>query len=224
MTSDFTRAGQVTLEARALLLDMDGTLVDSTVVVERTWQVFADRHALDVTAVLAFAHGRPTGETVRRFAPPGTDVLAETRRIVEHEIVDTDGVTATAGAAELLDGLPAGCWALVTSAGQRLAERRMRAAGLPLPAVVVSADDVRKGKPDPEGYLAAADRLRTDPVTAVAVEDTEPGLRAALAAGCTAVSVPPGSVRGHRRVYDVADLTRVSVVPGAGGRLAIRLR
>lgn len=177
------------LAARALLLDMDGTLVDSTAVVERTWHRFAARHGLDPTAILAGSHGRRTGETVALHAPPGVDVAAETAQLEMEEVADVAGVVAVPGAAELLAGLPPDRWAVVTSAGRELTERRMAAAGLCLPPTVVTADDVAHGKPNPEGYLVAAGRLGVRPEEAVVFEDAEAGMRAADAAGARWVAV-----------------------------------
>ncbi|WP_424213239.1 HAD-IA family hydrolase [Streptomyces sp. BI20] len=180
-----------TLTARALLFDMDGTLVDSGAAVERTWTRFADRHGLDVAAILADSHGRPTAETVARHAPPGTDLAAETEWLVRQDVADTTGTVALPGAAALLAALPVERWALVTSASGELARRRMAAAGLPMPRVVVSADDVVHGKPDPEGYVRAAAALGVAPAEALVLEDAEAGLRAALAAGAPALVVGP---------------------------------
>ncbi|MFH8441071.1 HAD-IA family hydrolase [Streptomyces sp. NPDC018026] len=195
----------ITVTAQALLFDMDGTLVDSTAAVQRTWRRFAARHGLDPAAVLAGAHGQRTAETVAAHAPPGTDTAAETAWLVAQDIADTSGTVALPGAAELLAALPRGRWALVTSAGRELAERRMAAAGLPLPDVVVAAEDVRRGKPDPEGYLAAAGRLGVDPRATVVFEDAELGLRAGRAAGGWTVVVGPHggrAARGRPRITD----------------------
>lgn len=196
--------------ARALLFDMDGTLIDSTAAVERTWRRFAARHGLDAAAILAGAHGQRTAETVAAHAPPGTDVAAETAWLVAQDVADTEGTVALPGAADLLALLPRDRWALVTSAGRELAERRMAAAGLPLPDVVVTADDVRRGKPDPEGYRTAARRLGVDPRASIVFEDAELGLIAGRAAGGYTVVVGPhgGSAAQDRpRITDYRGLT-----------------
>ncbi|MFJ7187083.1 HAD-IA family hydrolase [Streptomyces bacillaris] len=193
------------LTAQTLLFDMDGTLVDSTEAVARTWSRFARRHGLDAGRILASAHGQRTAETVAAHAPPGTDVEAETAWLVGQDLVDTGGTVAVPGAAELLAALPPHRWALVTSAGRELAVRRMAAAGLPLPDVLISADDVREGKPSPEGFLAAAERLGGDPARAVVFEDAELGLLAARAAGCFPVVVGPHdgpAAQGRPRITD----------------------
>ncbi|MFF0006912.1 HAD-IA family hydrolase [Streptomyces tibetensis] len=211
------------LAPEALLFDMDGTLVDSTVVVERTWRRFARRHGLDAERILHTAHGRRTGETVARYAPAGVDVAAETARLVAEEVEDVDGIVPVPGAAELLACLPSGRWAVVTSAGRELTHRRMAAAGLPLPPLLVSADDVREGKPSPEGYLAAAAALDVHPASAVVFEDAEAGLRAAAAADATAVVV--GTYRGPAAegCPRVRDLREVTVTGATQGVLRVSL-
>ncbi|MEU5426477.1 HAD-IA family hydrolase [Streptomyces olivoreticuli] len=199
------------LSAEALLFDMDGTLVDSTVVVERTWRRFAARHGLDGEEILATSHGRRTGETVARYAPPGADVAAETARLVAEEVEDVEGVVAVPGARELLAALPPERWALVTSAGRELAERRMAAAGLVLPPVVVTADDVGEGKPSPEGYLAAAAELGVSPAATIIFEDAEAGLLAAAAAGATTVVVGAHAGPATRGLVRAGDFRHVTV-------------
>jgi 3-dehydroquinate synthase len=205
-----------TTTAGALLFDMDGTLVDSTPVVERTWRSFASRHGIDVARILAVSHGRRTEETVAEFVPAGVDVKAETRRLIAQEVADTEGVVAVPGAAELLASLPVGSWALVTSAGRALAEARMAAAGLPVPPVVVSADDVTTGKPSPQGYLIAADRLGVVPEQAVVFEDAEAGLLAARASGASTVVVGACDAPVTGGLTRVADLRDVRVEHAAG--------
>ncbi|GAA3353227.1 MULTISPECIES: HAD-IA family hydrolase [Saccharopolyspora] len=213
---------EVLLTAEALLFDMDGTLVDSTTVVERTWHRFARRHGLDGAEILADAHGRRTGETVARHLPAGGDVAAETARLVAEEVADVDGIVQIPGAAELLASLPASRWAVVTSAGRELARRRMAAAGLRLPDVVVSAEDVRQGKPDPEGYSLAARHLGVPPEAAIVFEDAEAGLLSALASGARAVVVGAHGGRVAADLPRVADLDAVTA-SSDGERLRVRL-
>lgn len=212
------------LTARILLFDMDGTLVDSTAVVERTWHRFAARHGLDGAAVIADAHGRPTAETVARHLPAGADVTAETARIVAAEVSDVDGIVPVPGAAELISDLPAGSWAVVTSAGRELAERRMAAAGLKLPRVVVSADDVRCGKPDPEGYLRAAELLGATAEEAVVFEDAAAGLLAARSSGASPVVVGGHDGPAATGLPRVEDLRSVTTTRGTDEELLVRLK
>ena len=172
----------------ALLFDLDGVLVDSAEVVERTWRRWAARHGLDAAAVVRAAHGRRTIETVRLLAPH----LAaddEVTALAASESTETDGVYEVPGARELLASLPSGSWAVVTSGIRPVAELRIRHTGLPTPAVLVPADEVRRGKPDPEGYLTAAARLDADPAQCVVVEDTPPGIEAAHAGGMRVVAI-----------------------------------
>jgi len=171
---------------RAVLLDMDGTLVDSDAAVERAWRAWADRHGIDLATVLAIAHGSPGERTIRRLLPEATDaeVAAQTASQLALEYDDLDDVTATPGAAELvaaLDrlGLP---WAVVTSADTRLAKLRLGAAGID-PPVLVARDDITAGKPDPEGYLRAAELLGVPPEQCLVVEDTTVGVQSGRAAG-----------------------------------------
>lgn len=177
------------LPTAALLFDMDGTLVDSTALVERTWGSFAESHGLDLVDVLAFAHGRPTAATVHRFLPDPAVAARETARLVAHEESTTDGVREIPGARAVLTALPAGSWAVVTSASRTLARNRMHAAGLPVPEILVSADDIVRGKPDPEGYLIAAAALGADIASATVFEDSHAGVRAGLASGARTVVI-----------------------------------
>jgi HAD superfamily hydrolase (TIGR01509 family) len=172
----------------AILFDMDGTLIDSTLCVERQWRRWAQRHGLDAEKILAVAHGRRNAETIRDVAPhlATTEELA---RFDEEELTDSDGILAVPGAAELLAGLPEAAWAVVTSASRRLAEVRLAAAGLPVPKILVSAGDVTEGKPDPQGYLLAAQLIKAAPSLCLVVEDTPSGLEAARAAGMPSLGI-----------------------------------
>ena len=173
----------------AFLFDMDGTLLDSSAVVERVWRAWSQRHAVDADALIAACHGVQCHDTVRRFAGPGIDVDAEARLLHQAELADTEGVVAIAGAEALLAGLDPACWAVVTSAPRELAQVRLRAAGLPVPRVLVAALDVRRGKPDPEGFLQAAVLLGTPVSECLAFEDSAAGVAAAQAAGAQVVIV-----------------------------------
>ena len=147
-----------TLRCRAVLFDLDGVLVDSTECVERTWREWATRHDLDPERVISLAHGRRAIETVRLVAPE-LSADAELTALANSEATTSEGVYEIAGARELLARLPAGSWAIVTSGIRAVAEFRLRYTGLPVPPVMVCADEITRGKPDPEGYLLAAARL-----------------------------------------------------------------
>jgi sugar-phosphatase len=195
-----TEPGRTELVVGAVLFDMDGTLVDSRPAVERVWRGFADRFDLDPDRVVEEAHGVRMIDTIRKLAPAGSDVLELDREFAELELGDTDGVVAIAGAAAFLsalDGLPV---ALVTSASRALAESRMRAAGLVLPAIVVTAQDVTRGKPNPDPYLEGARRLGIAPGTAVVFEDVPAGVASGLAAGATVVAIGDGAPAAHHRI------------------------
>ena len=173
----------------AVLLDMDGTLVDSTAVVVRLWRTWAARHGVDAEALLAVSHGRRGDEVVAQFAPPGLDREAELAWLAARELVERDDIVAVPGAAALLAALPPDRIAVVTSATRELTAVRMRAAALPLPRVLVGADDVVHGKPDPEGYQRAARLLGVDPARCLVVEDAPAGLEAGRAAGARVIAV-----------------------------------
>ncbi|MGH3172080.1 MAG: HAD-IA family hydrolase [Trebonia sp.] len=170
---------------RGVLFDCDGVLVDSTASGEAAWTEWARRYALDPARVLDGVHGRRSADTVRLFLPPDR-ADAALRAIEAIEIATATDTTAIPGAARLL-ARPPDRWAVVTSASPALATTRMRAAGLPLPPVLISGDDVTAGKPAPDGYLRAARRLGQETRDCVVLEDSANGVRAAYAAGAARV-------------------------------------
>ncbi|MEL4359003.1 MULTISPECIES: HAD-IA family hydrolase [unclassified Luteococcus] len=174
---------------RPLLIDMDGTLVDSTAVVEQTWTDFCARHGLDPAEVIAYAHGRPSTDTTHHFlADPGL-AQRENDRIVAHETHVTEGITAMPGAVDFIAALPRDTWALVTSANRELATNRLGVAGIPLPDACVFSEDITRGKPDPQPYLLAAERLGVEIADCVVLEDSDAGIRSGMASGATTVVV-----------------------------------
>jgi mannitol-1-/sugar-/sorbitol-6-phosphatase len=199
---------------RALLFDLDGVLVDSTTCIESTWRRWATEHSLDVAVVLNAAHGRRALETVRLVAPH-LDAEAESRALCAHEARATAGVSEARGAAALVKSLPPDRWAVVTSGVRAVAEHRLHYVGLPIPPVMVCADEVSRGKPDPEGYLAAAARLGVVPRDCVVVEDAPFGLEAAHAAGMPSIAVastyPPKALRSAAAVVDTLEAVTVCV-------------
>jgi sugar-phosphatase len=197
-------------DVAAVLLDMDGTLVDSDAAVERAWSTWAGEFGADAAAVLAIAHGAPADTTVRSILADATDdaVGRAAARQLELQYDDLSDVTALAGVADLLDvlrrrDLP---WAVVTSADVRLARARLGAAGI-VPPLLVTVEDVSVGKPDPEGFLLAAQRLGVAPEKCLVVEDSEPGLRAGRAAG--AVTAALKGLDGDLRLTDLGELARL---------------
>lgn len=205
---------------------MDGTLVDSTAVVEEVWGEFAARYGLDIAEILRTSHGVQAADTVRRFAPAGADVAALTEELGAMERVRTAGIIALPGAADLLRSLPAQAVALVTSADRTLADIRMDAAGLDMPATAVTADLVTRGKPHPEGYLMAAGLLGVKPDDAVVFEDAPAGIAAGVAAGIRTVAVGPNAGELPAGVLHIADYRAVtaSVETDAAGRHLISFR
>ncbi|MFE9247778.1 HAD-IA family hydrolase [Streptomyces sp. NPDC007088] len=206
------------LGARAVLLDMDGTLVNSDAVVERCWRRWALRQGLDADEVLRVVHGRQGYATMAALLPerPMEENLADNRLMLAEEIADTDGVVEIAGAGVFLAGLAGVPHALVTSANVTLARTRMEAAGLPMPGVRVTAEDVGASKPDPEGFLKGAAALGVAPADCVVFEDSEAGIEAGRAAGMRVVGVGPRAARFHPTVH-VPDLADVRVRYDAAG-------
>jgi sugar-phosphatase len=174
-------------ECKAILFDLDGVLVDSAECVERTWRRWAQANGLEPTDVIKNAHGRRTIETVQLVAPH-LAAVEEVARLAASESAETDGVYEIPGALELLASLPPQ-WAVVTSGIRSVACLRIRHARLPFPPVLICADEITAGKPNPEGYLTAADRLGVDPSECVVIEDAPPGIAAARNAGMQAIAV-----------------------------------
>jgi mannitol-1-/sugar-/sorbitol-6-phosphatase len=195
----------VEVTAAAALFDMDGTIVDSTAVVESLWLRFCREHGVPADALLAYSHGRRTPDIVARFLPD-----APTAELERRELEANDGIVEVPGASALLSGLTLP-WAVVTSAPRELAVRRMLGAGLPVPDVLVPADEVERGKPAPDSYLRAAELLGVDPRDCVAFEDAEPGVRSALDAGTRVVVVGRLDTATTDGLDRVADLTSVSL-------------
>lgn len=174
---------------RAFLFDMDGTVLNSIAAAERIWSAWALRHGVDVDSFLPTIHGVRAIDTINRLALPGVDAEAEAAFITEAEIEDVEGIIEVPGAANFLKSLPANQWAIVTSAPKALALRRMAAAGIAQPLVMVTAEDVSAGKPDPAGYRLAAKRLGVEPVDCLIFEDATVGILAAEAAGAGLIVV-----------------------------------
>lgn len=175
------------IHCAALLFDMDGVLVDSTPAVARVWRRWAVEHGFNPDEVVARAHGRPSLSTVRDYLPHA-DHEAENREVERREIEDLDGVVPLPGALELLASLPEDRWTIVTSCTRPLAEVRIRAAGLPLPKKLITANDITHGKPHPEPYLKGASVLGFPPAECVVVEDVPAGIRAGKAAGARIIA------------------------------------
>ncbi|BDZ44513.1 HAD-IA family hydrolase [Naasia aerilata] len=211
------------LSAHALLFDMDGTLVDSTAVVEVAWGAIADRFGVDREVMLPTIHGVRAEESIRRWAPPGTDIDAVVADLSAAEIASSGETIALPGAVEFLNAVPVERHALVTSAELPLAVARMAGAGLRLPQFVVTAEDVPQGKPAPDVYLLAARMLGVEPRDAVVFEDAEAGIRAGLAAGMRVVVVGDHESESTRGLPRITDYAGAGVTAGPGGALEVVL-
>jgi sugar-phosphatase len=207
------------------LFDLDGVLIDSTPSVQRVWARWAIERGLDPDAVVAHAHGRPSLSTVRRFLSD-VDHESENREVERREIEDVEGIVLP-GAVELLMSLPAHRWTIATSCTRRLAEARLRAAGVPIPHCMVTASDVTRGKPDPEPFLKAAAKLGVPASDCVVCEDVPAGVLAGKTAGARVVALrttfPGGELRAAGADFVVNSCADISVTGGAG-RLALHIK
>ena len=172
----------------AILFDLDGVLVDSTRAVDREWREWARRKGVDGNAVMAIAHGVRTIEVIRRVAPH-LDADAEAWEIENEEANDQQGVHVMPGAVALERSIPEGRWGVVTSGTRLLASARLRFCGLPVPPVLVTAEDVSHGKPHPEPYLKGAEKLGFEPADCLVVEDAPAGIQSARAGGFKVVGI-----------------------------------
>ena len=174
-------------KAEALLFDLDGTLIDSSGSTRRAWSAFAVRNGLDPEEVVASVQGQPSAESSARLARPGADLEEEARFVEDFELADTEGIVPLPGAiAALTSGKKV---AIVTSCTDALAEVRINAAGLPWPDVVVTANDINKGKPDPEPFLLGAKKLGVSPRDCVVFEDAPAGVESGKAAGALVIAL-----------------------------------
>jgi mannitol-1-/sugar-/sorbitol-6-phosphatase len=187
---------------RAVLFDLDGVLVESREATERVWVAWALKNGIDEEELRSAMHGVRSVEVVRALRPESNHV-AEAAEIERVQAEDTTGLRAIPGAARALLALREDRVAVVTSATRALATARLGAVGLTPPAVVVHAEDVSRGKPDPEGYLTAAGRLGVDPAEALVVEDAPPGIEAGRAAGAAVVGVTSTHAAGELAAADV---------------------
>ena len=205
----------------AFLFDMDGTLISSTASAERVWGAWARRHGIDVATFLPTIHGVRSIDTIRRQNIAGLDLEREAVWITEAEIADVEDIVPIAGAARFLASLPADRWAIVTSAPLELATVRLAAAGMPLPAVIVTAEDVKDGKPNPACYRLGAERLGQDPRACLVFEDAPAGLLAGEAAGAEAIVIGHHGGTPAARHPVIADYSDVVPVIAADGGISV---
>lgn len=201
----------------AILFDLDGVLVDSTKAVARAWHRWAVESNVEPAKVEAIMHGRRTIEIVQTVAPH-LDAAAEAKKIELRgaEGDGKDGVTVMPGVADLLAGLPQDRWAVVTSGTRMVATARLKLAGLPVPAVMVPADDVVHGKPHPEPDLKGALLLAVNPAECIVIEDAPAGLQSAHAAEMKAI--------GITSTYPASALKEADAVISAMSQLRVSLR
>jgi mannitol-1-/sugar-/sorbitol-6-phosphatase len=211
-------------EVEAILFDMDGTIVDSSVPVQKAWKQWADSQGIDFARVLEVMHGRRAVETMQLLAPH-LPQPATVDRFLEEEELDVEGIVAIPGAAQFIASLPWDRWAVVTSATQSMARSRIRAAGLPDPKVVVSADMVAHGKPHPECFLRAAELLGVPPAHCLVFEDAPAGIASAKAAGIPIVGIEThysGEVLGVAPAVANFQSIAGGTLPGGAIRVTVR--
>lgn len=215
------------MQCKGFLFDLDGTLVDSLPVVERSWCRWADRHGIDHQDVLNFIHGKQAITSLRHFlqGKSEAEIQAEFTWLEQVEATDTDGITALPGALELLRHLNEAAipWAIVTSGSVPVAHARHKAAGLPLPEVFITAERVKRGKPEPDAFLLGAELLGLPPEACVVVEDAAAGVLAGLNAGShvIAVNVPAGSPRLDEADFVLTTLASLAVSRTPDGNVTV---
>lgn len=192
------------LQGKRILFDIDGTLIDSTETVERSWDIWATEYGVDHHEVLKVCHGRRTEDTVARFVAPQHRIAATARQLALQEQADLAGVAALPGARRLLAALPPSHWAAVTSGPRSLMAARLVAAGLPEPQLLIGAEDVSIGKPNPESYLKAAAGLGFQAQQCLVVEDAPAGVGAGRAAGAQVLAL--------MTTHDAAELADADLV------------
>lgn len=218
------------MQCKGFLFDLDGTLVDSLPVVERSWCHWADRHGIDHQDVLNFIHGKQAITSLRHFLSGRTEeeIQAEFKYLEQIEANDVEGIAALPGALELLQHLNEAQipWAIVTSGSIPVAHARHKAAGLPTPEVFVTAERVKRGKPEPDAFLLGAELLGIHPADCVVVEDAAAGVLAGLNAGShvIAVNVPADSPRLDEVDFALTSLAALSVHKGSDGNVTVSLK
>jgi len=210
----------VEIRCKGVLFDMDGILISSIGSVERSWTKWAEMRGVDPEFACKMAHGRRAIETAALLRPD-LDSEAELRAIEDIELADGEGLAVLPGVLDLVHTLPADRWTVVTSATNRLARTRLAQAGVPVPARLVTADDVEQGKPDPAPYLAGAELLGVPPEECVVFEDSESGVKAGHAAGCTVIATTfshdaESLADAHYLIEDVTGV-RVRLLPAGQG-------
>ena len=204
---------KMNIKCEAVLFDLDGTLVDSTLCVERHWREWATKQNLNAEEILKISHGRPTIDTIR-LVTPHLDAEIEAEELDRSQAINLDGVVTVAGANTLLAELPQKNWAIVTSANRKIATNRLLHVGLPIPKFLITTNDVEQYKPHPEGYLKAAKCLSVAPEQCVVIEDAPVGLEAASAAVMRSIAVAT--------TYSASDLSMADICVPALANITIQ--
>ncbi len=207
---------------RAILFDLDGVLVDSRGAVELSWKRWAEARGVHNDALLALAHGRRTNESIPEIAPH-LDVATEVAFLEQIESEETRGLLPIDGAVDLLRALRPEQWAIVTSGSAKVALSRMRFCGIPTPNVFITALDVKRGKPAPDGYLAAAAKLGVPAEECIVVEDTRAGIKSGKAGGMKVIAVEGTEKDGGLAEADLVAgrLTDIRVAAVEGNRIRV---
>lgn len=214
----------LTLNCQAILFDLDGTLVESTFFIERLWQDWGLQHGIAPQQMSEVMHGRPAVEIINIVAPH-LSATEEVYALETNEISLMDGMRIYPGAKELLSSLPAKQWAIVTSGSSRVASARLAYAKLPRPEVFITADAVRAGKPAPDGYLLAANRLHVHPSDCIVMEDAPAGIQAGKAAGMKVIGIASSHSREELGQADIVvqQLTDIRIVV-TGNQITVQSR
>lgn len=202
---------------QAILFDLDGVLVDSQHAVELVWQEWGRQRQRDPAPFIALAHGRRTSETIGMVAPE-LDAKTEAAVLDRMEEECTDGLKASPGALNLVRGIPLGRWGVVTSGHRNVATLRLTSVGIPIPPVLITGDQVKNGKPDPEPYREGIRGMGVAPSECVVIEDAAPGVASAKSAGMRVIGLRTpyneGELTGADIVIDNLSNLSVEVLPG----------
>lgn len=213
------------LSASAFLFDLDGTLIDSGDLFDAYWVQWAERQGADPQAILAWHPGKRLADTVAKFAAPGVDCDAEVAVILAEVASMTGELQEIPGAGAFLRALPPDRWGIVTSSFHSLTRAWLRHLDLPIPAVIVTGEDVTRGKPAPDPFLLAAEKLGVAATQTLVFEDAVAGIAGARAAGAAVVALAttqtPTALAGETWISDYRTVTLAR--PAADGRMRITL-
>jgi mannitol-1-/sugar-/sorbitol-6-phosphatase len=213
----------------AVLFDLDGVLVDSRQCIEQLWRGWASQHQINIDKVLHYSHGRRAVETIRQVAPH-LDAEREAAELWAVEAHQTAGLAKIDGALKLLQSIPSDAWGIATSGTHAIASTRLAFAGLPVPEVLISAEDVVAGKPDPEPYLFAAMMLGVKPARCVVIEDAPAGIQSGRAAGMHVVGIITSDYsadelrQAHAVVRKLSDIDVIQPHGNSQARLIVRVK